>query len=288
MTVTMLRHGAESYPPAVVCAKIPIEENHVSLPDEPHIHRSASITTPGAQRFDCTSTVSMRYAWKSMSNSLPSSGKMDVGHIGMDMSDLPPLDHGPIDLGGWFGDARRDQPLELEIGSGKGTFLVQQAESSPEVNYIGLEYARGFWRYAADRCRRRGLENVRMLHIEAGAFVRNYVPVGSLRCVHIYFPDPWPKKRHHKRRLVQAPFLTQLHRVIAPGGQVRLATDHSEYFHWMTEHATQVAELFERTPFQPHASASDGELVGTNFERKYRREGRPFHAMILQRRDLEP
>jgi len=213
---------------------------------------------------------------------------MDVGHIGIDASGLPCLDHGPLDLCGWFGDTRRDHPLELEIGSGKGTFLVQQAQLSQEVNYIGIEYARGFWRYAADRCRRRGLENVRMVNIEAGAFVRNYVPAGSLRCVHVYFPDPWPKKRHHKRRLIQAPFLTELHRVIAADGQVRLATDHSEYFHWMAEHADRVADLFERTAFEPSASAGEGELVGTNFERKYRREGRPFHAMILRRRNVEP
>jgi tRNA (guanine-N7-)-methyltransferase len=224
-----------------------------------------------------------------MSTSLPSSGKMDVGHIGIDTSELPPLDHGPLDLGGWFGETRRDCPLELEIGSGKGTFLVQQAEASVNVNYIGLEYARGFWRYAADRCRRRGLDNIRMVHIEAGAFVRNYVPVGSLRCVHVYFPDPWPKKRHHKRRLIQAPFLAQLHRVLHPHGQVRLATDHSAYFQWMTEQADLVADLFERTAFEPPTSAGEGELVGTNFERKYRREGRPFHAMILRRHDqVEP
>lgn len=218
-----------------------------------------------------------------MSTSLPSARKMDVGSVGIRQVNLPPIEDGPIDLAGWFGD-RRDQPLELEIGSGKGTFLVQQAEASPDTNYIGIEYAHGFWRYAADRCRRRGLENVRLVHAEAGMFVRKYAPEGCFAQVHIYFPDPWPKARHHKRRLIQTMFLRDLHRVLREGGQARIATDHDDYFAWMVEHVAAVDDIFERQEFARPESAGEGELVGTNFERKYRREGRPFHAMILKRR----
>ena len=110
------------------------------------------------------------------------------------------------------------------------------------------------------------------------------MPEASLRRVHIYFPDPWPKARHHKRRTVQAPFLRHLHRVLRAGGEVRLATDHDDYFQWMQDHAAQVADLFERQPFERPGSAEAGELVGTNFERKYRREGRAFYAMTLAKR----
>ncbi len=219
-----------------------------------------------------------------MSTSLPSVKTLDVGSIGIDQSDLPPFDAGAIDPAGWFGD-QRDWPLELEIGSGKGTFLVQQAAACPQVNFIGIEYAGGFWRYAADRCRRHALQNVRLVHTEAAYFVRNYVPDGCFRQVHIYFPDPWPKKRHHKRRLIQAAFLRQLHRILVNTGTVRLATDHDDYFQWMAEHVEQVSELFARLAFESPDSAGEGELVGTNFERKYRREGRPFHAMCLKRRE---
>ena len=102
--------------------------------------------------------------------------------------------------------------------------------------------------------------------------------------MHIYFPDPWPKARHNKRRLVQVPFLRQAHRVLEPHGLLRIATDHSDYFAWMVDHANQVAELFDSLPFESPESAGEGELVGTNFERKYRREGRPFHGMILRKR----
>jgi tRNA (guanine-N7-)-methyltransferase len=218
----------------------------------------------------------------------PSQAGLDVTGVGYTQDDLPSVDPAaerqPMDLRLWFDPPRRELPMELEIGSGKGTFLVNQARATPDVNYVGIEYARAFWRHAADRARRHALPNVKLLHTEAGAFVRRYLPEGSMRQVHIYFPDPWPKKRHHKRRLVQAPFLRELHRVLESDGRVRLATDHADYFAWMQEHAAAVNALFESLPFDSPASADEGELVGTNFERKYRREGRTFHGLVLRRR----
>ncbi len=86
------------------------------------------------------------------------------------------------------------------------------------------------------------------------------------------------------RRVVQDASLREFHRVLQPGGELRLVTDHDELWAWCEEHATRQCELFERLPFEPPASAAEGEVVGTNFERKYRREGRPFHAMTLRKR----
>ena len=216
----------------------------------------------------------------------PAGHRLDVAGYGFSQDDLPPLDHGPLDLRQRFGFADQDggRPLDLEIGSGKGTFLVQQAGLEPGVDFLGVEWAKAYWRHAADRCRRHRLPNVRLLWADATVFVRNFVPEASLRRVHIYFPDPWPKARHHKRRTVQAPFLRHLHRVLRPGGDIRLATDHADYFDWMQDHAAQVADLFDRQPFERPGSAEAGELVGTNFERKYRREGRSFDAMTLVKR----
>lgn len=224
-----------------------------------------------------------------MGFSLSHGKTLDVGHIGILQDQLPPMPapgQGPsrVDLKAWFGPARAQLPLELEIGSGKGTFLLNQAKKTPEVNYVGIEWAMQYWKYAADRCRRHGMENVRLLRTEAGAFVRDRLADACLRQMHIYFPDPWPKARHNKRRLVQVPFLRQAHRVLEPHGLLRIATDHSDYFAWMVDHANQVAELFDSLPFESPESAGEGELVGTNFERKYRREGRPFHGMILRKR----
>jgi len=209
----------------------------------------------------------------------------DLSPIARNADDLPAIQSTPqqsrFDLRQWWPADRRALPIELEIGCGKGTFLVQQAGATPNVNYLGIEWAREYWRHAADRFKRNGLMHVRMLHADAGEFVRWHVLDHTFTTVHIYFPDPWPKKRHHKRRLIQAPFLRELHRALTDAGQVRIVTDHEHYYHWIGEHAERLNDLFERRPFEKSQSTRDDEVVGTNFERKYRREGRPFHALML-------
>lgn len=210
------------------------------------------------------------------------SSKFDVGVVGLTAADLPDWEEGPVDVGQWFGPERRHLPLELEIGSGKGTFLVQEGGRHPEVNFIGIEYAFSIWRYAADRIRRNGLSHqVRLIYAEARFVIRNYFPDQAFEQIHIYFPDPWPKARHHKRRFVQADMLVELARILKPSGRVLIATDHEDYFAWMQEHIAQAAGHLKVVPFVRPESAGDEELVGTNFERKYRREGRPFFSIAL-------
>lgn len=201
---------------------------------------------------------------------------------------LPPLPDDPaqarLDPRSWFSDS--SHPLEIEIGSGKGTFLLQQAALEPGVNYLGFEWAREFYEYAADRVRRAGLKNVRLVNADAGEFLRWRCPDAVARVIHLYFPDPWPKARHHKRRMVSDTFLEQCARVLGPGGELRVVTDHDEYWAWMeSQFARWCGEgrPFVREPFERAASSGSGELVGTNFERKYRHEGRPFHAAMLRK-----
>lgn len=222
---------------------------------------------------------------------------LEAGRIGLEASDLPPL---PDALGGdpaaaWL-DPRRwfdhpDRPLEIEIGTGKGTFLVQQSALEVGTNFLGIEWAKEFYAYAADRLRRSGVANVRLLHADATEFLRWRVPSGVVRTIHLYFSDPWPKARHHKRRVVQDRFLEDAHRVLEPAGELRIVTDHDEYWTWMEAHFARWAPpdgsgRFVRLEFAPPRSAGEGEVVGTNFERKYAREGRGFHATVLRRRDV--
>lgn len=229
-----------------------------------------------------------------MSFGLARGRQLDTTGVGIESADLPPFDREPIiDPRAWFGD-RAALPLEIEIGSGKGTFLVQEAPQRPQVNFLGIEWAGEFFRYAADRLRRNNVTNVKMLHADAIEFIRCRCPEAIGTVIHLYFPDPWPKKRHHKRRSVQDRSLRDFHRILAPSGEVRIVTDHDEYWKWIEEHADRAGDLFARGPFEraglstPNASLSASEaseeIVGTNFERKYRREGRPFHAMVLRRR----
>ena len=199
--------------------------------------------------------------------------------FGRAQEDLPPFDQGRLDPREWFDIPGRS--FEIEIGSGKGTYLIQTAPGQPQTNFLGIEVARKYYRYAADRMRRRQLSNVQMLGADAVEFLTYRCVDAIAHTIHIYFSDPWPKARHHKRRVIQDESLRQFHRILQPEGQVRLVTDHDDLWAWYEEHAARSEALFERTEF----GASGGELVGTNYERKFSREGRPFHAMTLLRRD---
>lgn len=229
-----------------------------------------------------------------MSFGLSRGRALDVGEVGIEASDLPPLpddvavcpEGARLDPRRWFEHPER--PFEIEIGSGKGTFLLQQAALDEGVNFLGIEWAGEFYAYAADRVRRSGLGNVRLLHADATEFIHWRMPDGVAQVIHLYFSDPWPKARHHKRRVVQEGFLADAHRVMTAHGEIRIVTDHDDYWRWIEQRVALVAPadgagLFERREFSQPASAGAGEIVGTNFERKYAREGRPFHAMVLRR-----
>jgi tRNA (guanine-N7-)-methyltransferase len=192
--------------------------------------------------------------------------------IGLDVESL----RKPLDWETLFGNAN---PVEIEIGMGKGTFLTEQAKARPDVNFLGIEWARWFWRYASDRLRRNGCTNARTVRAEASYFLTEFVPPASVAVLHIYFPDPWPKARHHKRRLIQPPFMPLVHRILVPGGRLQVVTDHRGYWEENIEPVVRAAEGFTVVDYNRPGSAGDGEFVGTNFERKYAREGRPFYAI---------
>lgn len=216
---------------------------------------------------------------------------MDPTGFGRRQQDLPPAENGRLDLKTWFPEDLRHLPLELELGSGRGTFLAQQAPLEPNKLFLGIEWASPYCRYAADRARRLNLRNVQMLRDDGPEFIRRYLPEKSISQFHWYFPDPWPKPKHNRRRTFQEPFLRELHRVLVdpvPGvadtGTIRVVTDHRDYWTWMEDHADRVKDIYERLEYVPPVSAQPGEWVGSNFERKYRIEGRIFTGMILRKK----
>lgn len=179
----------------------------------------------------------------------------------------------PLDWTATFGG---DAPVEIEIGSGKGTFLVESAEARPETSFLSIEWARSYAEYVRDRVRRRNLGNVRVARADASRFFRDHVPAGSVSAIHVYFPDPWPKERHHKRRLIQPPFVEVAAEALEPGGELRFVSDHAGYF----EAATAVLDAeprLERVEFP------ETESPLTNYERKYREEGREIHRAMYVR-----
>jgi len=184
----------------------------------------------------------------------------------------------PVDFRAVFGNSR---PVEVEIGTGKATFLLARAEARPDLNFLGIEWAKAYCCYAADRVRRAGLPNVRMLHADAASFFRTALAPASIWRLHIYFPDPWPKRRHHRRRLIQLPFVRHATRSLRPGGQLILVTDHRPYFEHIRRVLSNAAELARIRV--PRTSRQDGTLVGTNFEKKYIAQGRAFYAVARMR-----
>ncbi|MBA7713480.1 tRNA (guanine-N(7)-)-methyltransferase [subsurface metagenome] len=192
---------------------------------------------------------------------------------------------GRIDFVRIFG---RSGPVHIEIGSGRATFLLNQARAQPGDNFLGIEWARKYYRYAVDRIGRWDLTNVRIIRTEAAAFLADFLPDNSVSCFHIYFPDPWPKKRHHKRRFFCPANLEQMLRCLKKDGQLRIATDHADYFEQirqvLTVGAGQCAcPWLEEIEFFPTAGADRGEWVGTNFERKYIKDQRPIYTLAVRR-----
>jgi tRNA (guanine-N7-)-methyltransferase len=159
------------------------------------------------------------------------------------------------------------QPLEVELGCGDASFLAEYARRHPERNFIGVERLLGRIRKLDRKGRRAGLTNLRGVQIESSYFLQYLLPPGSASALHIYFPDPWPKKRHRKNRLINESFPQLAGAALAPGGEVYLRTDDEDYFAQMTGVFGASSE-FRRIDTPP-------ELAGllTDFEREFRARG---------------
>jgi len=180
----------------------------------------------------------------------------------------------------------RSAPVQIDVGSGKGTFILNQARAHPDINFLGIEWANKYYRYSLDRICRWQMENVRIARADVRDVIGRFLPAESIDTFHIYFPDPWPKKRHHKRRFFNPANLLNVIRCLTPGGFLRTATDHQEYFQVISDlllNHPQIAANFRRVDFLPASSADEGEWVGTNFERKYLKENRQFYTLALQK-----
>lgn len=184
-----------------------------------------------------------------------------------------------LDFGVIFGNSN---PVEMELGAGDGSFLIQRAAAEPQRNFIGVERLLGRLRKLDRKARRAGLSNVRCLRLEASYVLEWMVPVGGISALHIYFPDPWPKRRHWKRRLVNELLPNVAHVALSPGGLVLLRTDHAGYFEAM------VAAFAGHAGFQRVPTPPDLPGLLTDFEREFNAQGIPTNHAAYQRLDSTP
>lgn len=172
-----------------------------------------------------------------------------------------------------------DGAWEVEIGFGKGRFLLARAAAEPARRFLGIEVAGEYFRLAARRLARRGLDNAVLLRGDALAILAARLPPGFATVVHVYFPDPWPKKRHRKRRLLAPDSIDLVLAALVPGGRLEFATDFLDY-------GREVQALLAAHPGVAVAALPGGWAAGprTNYEAKYVAEGRPILRLIATAR----
>lgn len=171
------------------------------------------------------------------------------------------LERAEICLGG--------RPLEVDLGCGDGTFLMEMAREFPEREFLGVERLLGRVRKVCKKITRRHLENVRVLRLDSRYVVEWLLPEASVSRLHLLCPDPWPKLRHHRRRVMQLEFLEAVRRALVPGGEFLFMTDHEEYFQWAEEKVAAFGkferlEWTEDTFFYPK----------TDFQKQWESEGK--------------
>jgi tRNA (guanine-N7-)-methyltransferase len=198
--------------------------------------------------------------------------------LGRDLSQLPP---GPLDTDAWFG---RAAPVLLEIGSGMGETTAELAAAAPEANYLAVEVYQPGLAQLMMRAEARGLTNLRLVRGDAVVLLSEHIAPGSLAEVRIFFPDPWPKTKHHKRRLVRPDFVALVASRLQHGGVLRLATDWEPYAEQMMSVCTAEPALRNVYADEPGgwAPRPDWRVV-TKFEGRADRAGRISRDLVFER-----
>lgn len=168
----------------------------------------------------------------------------------------------------------RDAPVEIDLGCGDGTFLAARAATNPERNFLGIERLIGRVRAACRRTTRLHLENARILRMENSYAIAHLMRPESVFAFHLLFPDPWPKRRHQRRRLFTAEFTGAVHRALEMGGVFHIATDHAAYF--QTIQKMIPIDLFS-------AVADPPQFPPSTFEQKFTDRQTPIYRLLLRK-----
>ena len=169
----------------------------------------------------------------------------------------------------------RRAPIEIDLGCGDGAFLMAMARANPEHNFFGIERLLGRVRKVCRKVAREDLKNARVLRLEVARALSNLLPADSIAAFHLLFPDPWPKRRHHRRRAFTAEFLSCIHRALIGGGLFHIATDHADYFHQI-ERVIAAADTFV-------VSVGQHDFPVTTFEQKFLMRGISIQRLLLRK-----
>ncbi len=179
----------------------------------------------------------------------------------------------------FFGNSN---PVEMEIGCGKGKFLVARSIENPGTNFLGIDRVSKFMNIGKTRAHKRALPNIRFIRAEARAFLIQAIPAKSVNIFHFYFPDPWPKRRHQTRRVFTQELLGLLHARLVPGGLVEIATDDKDYYAAMKKTIAATAQVWENVRETVNERILGG-MNKTSYEIKWAAEGRPLYYTELQK-----
>ncbi|MCP5534960.1 MAG: tRNA (guanosine(46)-N7)-methyltransferase TrmB [Akkermansiaceae bacterium] len=175
-----------------------------------------------------------------------------------------------------------DHPLEIDLGCGDGSFLIEMAKHFPDRNFLGVERLLGRVRGVCRRIHDLGLANAKVLRLESQYTLEWLLAKNSVSRLHLLCPDPWPKARHHKRRLVQQQFLTILQNALTPDGEFLFKTDHPEYFEWVCEEMetfNRSGEKFTRLPWPDAGEAGSFFYPKTDFQLLWESQGKSIHRL---------
>lgn len=205
---------------------------------------------------------------------------LDISHWLVPEDELPT----PLDVGSLFGHTASPEavPLEIEVGTGKGLFLMHATAAQPDHLFLGIELAGSYARFAAARLAKLNVANGKVVHGDGARVFQQRIPDACVYAVHVYFPDPWWKKRHRKRRIMTTAFVRDVHRVLQPGGILHFWTDVKEYFD-STLTIIAATSTFPSPEF-PAAIPAEHDLdYRTHFERRMRLNNLPVYRALFRK-----